>query len=514
MKKFLLLLGFFAQAVTAQTIPSYVPTNGLVGWWPFNGNANDLSGNGHNGIVNGAVPTADRYSNSNSAFNFDGINDLIRIPHSADLNLMGSFSASIWVNVNSLPINNNNHTLITKRDDNGICCSPNVPYGLFITYQVSMAPQYYKMPSAAFASGGSYSFSGSDSIININTWNNLVYVYTTDTMKIYLNTVLIDKQLLPNSARSSNTSDLLIGSVNRGGAEWMNGKLDDIGIWNRALTLAEIQSLYFACNDTLSQNPANTTASFGTTATFTALSSASGATYQWQVNNGSNFVNVSNAGQFSGATTNTLTITSVSSANNGLQVRCIVDHGDCVDTSDIAVLTSCFSLSTQPFDQYVVAGNSASFSTATNDPSCTYQWQTNAGFGFQNLSNAGQFSGVTSNTLTVSTVSQANNNQVFRCLVTAGTCQDTTAAAKIVLSGVGVSENALMRLSVSPTPTRGLVDLGFTLEGTYSLIGIDGRTVQSGSLRQILDFSNQPAGVYSLRLETSAGNRVVKVVKE
>jgi hypothetical protein len=33
-------------------VPSYVPTNGLVGWWPFNGNANDESGNGNNGTVN------------------------------------------------------------------------------------------------------------------------------------------------------------------------------------------------------------------------------------------------------------------------------------------------------------------------------------------------------------------------------------------------------------------------------------------------------------------------------
>jgi hypothetical protein len=41
----------------AAQVPSYVPTNGLVGWWPFNGNANDESGNGHNGTVTGATLT-------------------------------------------------------------------------------------------------------------------------------------------------------------------------------------------------------------------------------------------------------------------------------------------------------------------------------------------------------------------------------------------------------------------------------------------------------------------------
>jgi hypothetical protein len=44
----------FANFTMAQ-VPSYVPTNGLVGYWPFNGNANDASGNGYNGTVNGAT---------------------------------------------------------------------------------------------------------------------------------------------------------------------------------------------------------------------------------------------------------------------------------------------------------------------------------------------------------------------------------------------------------------------------------------------------------------------------
>jgi hypothetical protein len=57
---------------TAQTPPSYVPTDGLVGWWPFNGNANDESGNGNNGMVNGATLTEDRFGNSSAAYDFNG----------------------------------------------------------------------------------------------------------------------------------------------------------------------------------------------------------------------------------------------------------------------------------------------------------------------------------------------------------------------------------------------------------------------------------------------------------
>ena len=60
MKKLLLLTlaGFLVGFSAIAQVPNYVPTNGLVGWWPFTGNANDLSGNGNNGTVNGSTLTA------------------------------------------------------------------------------------------------------------------------------------------------------------------------------------------------------------------------------------------------------------------------------------------------------------------------------------------------------------------------------------------------------------------------------------------------------------------------
>ncbi len=54
----------------AQNVPSYVPTNGLVGWWPFNGNANDESSTKNNGTINGPTLTTDRFGISNKAYNF------------------------------------------------------------------------------------------------------------------------------------------------------------------------------------------------------------------------------------------------------------------------------------------------------------------------------------------------------------------------------------------------------------------------------------------------------------
>lgn len=66
-------------AASVSSHPAYLPTNGLVAWYPFNGSANDESGNGNNGTVNGANLTTDRDGNANSAYDFDGVDDSTHI---------------------------------------------------------------------------------------------------------------------------------------------------------------------------------------------------------------------------------------------------------------------------------------------------------------------------------------------------------------------------------------------------------------------------------------------------
>ena len=80
----------FATNVMAQNIPTNVPTNGLVGWWPFNGNANDESGNGNNGMSFECLDTTDRFGNKKSALYFDGKNELN--PLDATLNGQSQFN--------------------------------------------------------------------------------------------------------------------------------------------------------------------------------------------------------------------------------------------------------------------------------------------------------------------------------------------------------------------------------------------------------------------------------------
>ena len=83
MKTRIILLSFIALSsisAFAQNVPSYVPSNGLVGWWPFNENANDESGNGNNGTVNGSTLTTDRFGNINQAYSFLNSSILVNNP--------------------------------------------------------------------------------------------------------------------------------------------------------------------------------------------------------------------------------------------------------------------------------------------------------------------------------------------------------------------------------------------------------------------------------------------------
>ena len=97
MKKILLLFLLICSLSFGQ-VPSYVPTNGLVAWWPFNGNTNDESGNGNNGTNNGATLTQDRFGNANSAYYFSSSGCATRIDANLNTsNINGAVSISIWV---------------------------------------------------------------------------------------------------------------------------------------------------------------------------------------------------------------------------------------------------------------------------------------------------------------------------------------------------------------------------------------------------------------------------------
>jgi hypothetical protein len=211
----------------------------------------------------------------------------------------------------------------------------------------------------------------------------------------------------------------------------------------------------------ISSNPSSATVCQNGNATFSVTASGSNISYQWQLstNSGSSWSNISNSGMYSGATTGALTITGATTLMNSYQVRCQVS-GSCTPpaVSNAATITvnAKTTVTSQPSDVTVFYNTSrnAAFSTsATGTGTITYQWQENTGSGWNNLSNTGIYSGVTTTTLAITGASLNMDSYKYRCVAT-GTCgSDTSSSAVMYLSfSFTITANTNWS-SLSPTPT-------------------------------------------------------------
>jgi hypothetical protein len=232
----------FAVTSLAQTVSNYVPTNGLVSWWPFNGNAIDESVNTNDGTVSGTtILTSDRFSNINSAFIWDGSNSPITVTNNSTQNFQTGITFSVWLYQTGMYCSGCAETnyLSKGRDINlgGIALGLDHTSQKFC-FTVTGNPVSTTPPNSYFLSA---------STINYNTWTNLIATYDGNVINIYINGVL-NKSYNYNSIIPINTENILIGKQKGTGVYSDNynmlGKLDDIGIWNRALTPSEITGLY------------------------------------------------------------------------------------------------------------------------------------------------------------------------------------------------------------------------------------------------------------------------------
>jgi hypothetical protein len=178
----------------------------------------------------------------------------------------------------------------------------------------------------------------SSGVQSINySWHMMTFSLDNGIGKIYYDGVLIATQTI--SQWNTIQSIFLIGVRIDIQNSFYFGKIDDIGIWNRALNQQEITDLYNGCQLAVNTQPISQTININNNAQFIVGSSDTNATYQWQTDLGVGFQNVSNAGQYSGASNDTLSVANVSMSNNNQSFRCIINSGSCADTSNVAVLT-------------------------------------------------------------------------------------------------------------------------------------------------------------------------------
>ena len=397
------VVAFFAiTTITLAQVPTYVPTSGLVGWWPFNGNANDESINGNNGVVNGPILTTDRFGNSNKAYSFDGVNDNIN-PLQNNLPF-GTTARTISIWFQRIGTGGNLFSYGSANTSNAYMIS----IGANIISNQGWADDFPVYPSID------------------NSWHNLVCTFDGLNSTIYLD----NSNLGSNSMTSWNTiaGSFYFGTRVLNDMDFFNGNIDDIAIWNRQLTPTEITAVYNGCSVTVT---------------------------------------------------------------------------------------------TQPINQSVNISNNAQFTTASSDPLATYQWQTDLGVGFQNLNSVGQYSGTTNDTLTIANTTLSNNNQPFRCIISSGSCSDTSNVAVLTVNNnVGIDETSKDNFfTVFPNPAQNIINVKVDsklIGQVYSIYDNSGRIVLTGKLNSentTIELGNLSGGIYMLSVGENL-KQTFKVIKE
>jgi hypothetical protein len=314
------ILGF-ANLTMAQ-VPSYVPTNGLVGYWPFNGNANDASGNGNNGTVNGATLNTDRFGINNSAYNFNVTNSNIVIPNKSTQNFTTEFTISLWAKYDS----SIDQSLFIRQG------TGNNYDRIWLHVNRGGNPNYFRVYNE-----NSHSAWFSSAMIKYNQWYNIIAVLKDSSITVYNNGILISQTKINNGLKCSQTP-MVLG--NASGYGNYNGLIDDVAIWNRALSSNEVNVLYTQCKDTFTIQPSNLSGAKGTNKNLSFTHSGTGYNNQWQSNSVAlGWQNVPNANQYSGVTSNSLAVNGLTVSNHNQLFRVISSKQGCADTSNIVKLT-------------------------------------------------------------------------------------------------------------------------------------------------------------------------------
>lgn len=233
-----------ADTSSTTTKTGYITVNslinlekGLVAYYPFNGNANDESGNGNHGtLVGGTSLTTDRFGNVNAAFNFDGVDDLIMLPDTLLNNEIVSFN--VWVKTDDQTF-----SIISganKVDDNEF---------LIYAHEDGGHDSYIELFFHEDASLGLNGHQLTNALINDDKWYMLSLVVTKEMSYVYVDGKLIDT-LTYASSYAFDIEGLWLGGdqdVVDGGwqtPQQFGGIMDDIRIYNRVINEAEIEALF------------------------------------------------------------------------------------------------------------------------------------------------------------------------------------------------------------------------------------------------------------------------------
>jgi hypothetical protein len=208
-----------------------IPRNGLIAYYPFNGDANDYSGNNNHGTpINSPVSTNDRYGRANSAYLFNGTNQYVEVPNSTSLqNLSSGITITAWVRVDGWYLD---WGLVACK-----CNGQNNQFQLAVLNRDGQNSQYY-LHSDGVLPGERI---GED--IVFGRWFHVAMTMSGQNRSFYYNGSLIGSPTNYPTLTPYNTP-LYIGRDPYLRDEYHIGALDEVTIYSRPLTGAEVRQLY------------------------------------------------------------------------------------------------------------------------------------------------------------------------------------------------------------------------------------------------------------------------------
>lgn len=232
------LILFTFLTLNAQNIPPYVPDSGLAGWWPFTGNALDSSGNGDNGSINGASLTTDRFGRSNGAYNFNGNGNRITFSDTFVFHHNADASISVWLNLGTITNSAGQATYVKSNlsstiDYNRFNFFIRSSAGIILDYRTNNSNMGSNLHNLNIRSG-----------FQTNKWHHVVYTRKGNIYRLYINGRFVNSVTDINPSMPTAVGWLL-GDDPVGNLDYP-GKIDDLGLWKRALSDCEIRQLYLA----------------------------------------------------------------------------------------------------------------------------------------------------------------------------------------------------------------------------------------------------------------------------
>jgi hypothetical protein len=233
---FNLLVGLlFSLSALAQ--PAFLK-EGLVAYYPFNGNAIDESGNGNNGLIRNAILTKDRHSVQNSAMSFDGSSAFIEIPSTKSLESLGRITVSCWINADNL---------FPQSGQQGWKSSCIAAKGLRSGEATdwALAIDGNRIRPHIFVNGWNYY--DSPGVILKQKWHHVVFSYDGSSTRTYADGIIINEAFRNVGILPSSNLPLYIGAYlpsSLSNKNYFPGLIDEFRIYNRALTDNEVKALY------------------------------------------------------------------------------------------------------------------------------------------------------------------------------------------------------------------------------------------------------------------------------